>query len=106
MSSLPDKLKPVNRHLLVIPHTKEKQAEDRGIVLPEDYNPKQERYIAATVVDVAPDCAPHFRLLSSSERREVVVDSGMIEKTEYKGKAFHFVLENYVIGIVKAFHES
>lgn len=104
-NSLPKKVKPVNRHLLIFPHFKEEEKDDAGILLPEDYKPKEERYITATLVDVAPDCAPHFRSLSR-ERKEVIVDRGMIEEITYKDKKFFLILENYVVGILREFSED
>ena len=46
-----------------MPHFTEAKT-DNGVLLPEDYNPEQTRYIEATVVDVAPDCSEHIRSMS------------------------------------------
>ena len=101
MSRIPT-FKPVNRHMLIVPHFPEKQKENSAVLLPEGYEPDQERYILATVVDIAPDCAQHFRALRGSayEDKTVVVDRGMIEKISVKKKTNYLVLENYVVGIL------
>lgn len=92
---------PLNRRILIVPHFKE-QKDDTGILLPEDYKPQEDQYIAATVVAVAPDCAPSFApIRNSRERQEIVVDRSMIETVNYRGKKFHLVLENYVVGVMR-----
>lgn len=92
-------LSPLNRHLHIIPHFKPKRKEEAGVLLPEDYQPEKDRHVIATLVNVAPDCSkPFLSLKMSSERSEVIVDRAMIEKVECKGKVFHLVLENYVVG--------
>jgi len=106
MRNLPNKLKPVNRHLLVFPHIREEKKEDAsGILLPEDYKPLSDKYVSATVLDVAPDCSTSFLRLKR-DNGEIIVDRGMIEKVHYKGKDFHVVLENYVVGVLRGIDED
>jgi co-chaperonin GroES (HSP10) len=96
---------PVNRRILIVPHFK-KEKDDTGILLPEDYKPQEEQHIIATVVDVAPDCAPSFTSIRNSrERREVIVERSMIETIDYKDKKFHLILENYVVGVMRGRRE-
>ena len=96
-------LRPVNRHILIVPHFKQKQAEQaRGFVLPDSYQ-QEEKYIAATVLDVASDCTSALRALKldrDGHPREVVIDRAMVEEVDFKGKKYYIVLENYVAAIV------
>ena len=95
------RLKPTNRHLLIVPHEKNKKEElPFGIVLPET-NEEQSRYIEATVVDVAPDCASQFKKLKYENRDNpcIIVDRTMIEKVEVGDVVHHLILENYVMGL-------
>ena len=106
MSRLLNSLKPVNRHLLVLVHGKEEEKEEQnGILLPADYKPVSDKYVSATVLDVAHDCSTSFLRLKR-ENREIIVDRGMVEKVNYKGKDFHVVLENYVVGIIRGIDED
>ena len=95
-----ESLKPRNRHLTVVPHFTEAKTEN-GVLLPEDYNPEQTRYIEATVVDVAPDCSDHIRSMryESSEQCKILIDSSMLQQVNVKGKRIHLILENYVMGV-------
>ena len=96
-----ESLSPLNRRILIVPHFKEKK-DDSGILLPEDYKPQEEQHIVATVVAVAPDCAPSFASIRNSrERQEIIVDRAMIETINHKGKKFHLILENYVVGVMR-----
>ncbi len=95
-------LKPLNRHLVIVPHLKKENKTDHGVLLPEDYKPEQERWISATVVDVAPDCSDGVRNLRPgfSEATDILVDRSMIDEVTHKGKKFYVILENYVMGIL------
>jgi co-chaperonin GroES (HSP10) len=98
--------KPVNRHLLIVPHfqTREDKTES-GIFLPEDNSRKEDiRHIVATVVDVAADCNEVYKKYANGlipHNREIIIDSTMIEEVPYKGKNFYLILENYVVGLLK-----
>ena len=98
-------LKPTNRHLTIVPHyTKEEEA-PTGILLPEDYKPSQERYILATVIDIASDCSSQIQKLkydSAPEDCLVAVDSSMIQEVNIRGKRHHIVLENYIVGVMRS----
>lgn len=92
-------LTPSNRHIQIVPHFKEEK-NDSAVLLPEDYQPEEDRFVLATLVAVAPDCSSQFvSLKRSKERAEVLVDRSMIEKIECKDKVFYIVLENYVVGV-------
>ncbi len=103
------RLKPVNRHILVVPHPNKDEEQDTGVLLPEGYAPKRDKYSLATVVDVAPDCAKHFHNLRptmTSDASVIVVDQSMLEKIEFDGGRHHLILENYVVGIVRGLNEG
>ena len=93
-------LKPRNRHLTVVPHFTEAKTEN-GVLLPEDYNPEQTRYIEATVVDVAPDCSEQFKTMKygTANQAKILIDSSMLEQVNIRGKRIHLILENYVLGV-------
>ena len=105
---IPPSLKPVNRHLLIVPHFKGEEPNESGILLPEDYKPQEERYIVATVVDVAQDCAEPFQKLrrGTFSDKTVVVDKSMIEEVNVKDKTNHLILENYVVGLLRGLNED
>ena len=96
-------LKPVNRHLLIVPHFKREEPNESGILLPEDYKPREDRYITATVVDVAQDCAEPFQKLrrGTIAEKTIVVDMSMIEEVSVQDKTNHLILENYVVGLLR-----
>ena len=102
-------LHPVNRHIVIVPHVKQNETES-GVLLPEDFvrDENEDRYITATVVSVARDCAQAFQRLNSSigEQKQIVVDRGMIEDIILGDKTYHIILENYVIGILRGLNEA
>ena len=95
-------LKPVNRHLIIVPHV-EKNETNTGVLLPEDFKPDQDQYIEATVIDVAPDCDKQFRHLrySNIDNKRIVVDRSMIQEVKLKDKTHFMILENYVVGVYR-----
>ena len=108
MNSLgPRRLKPVNRHLVIVPHV-QKNETNSGVLLPEDFTQEEDRYISASVVDIASDCSSDFQRLRriSHEKNIVVVDRGMIEEVALNGKTHYIILENYVIGILRGLDED
>jgi co-chaperonin GroES (HSP10) len=102
MKSLIKRLKPINRHLLIIPHKKKKTQNKSTVLLPDDYSAKEERYILATVVDIASDCNTKFRQLhlDASKDCNVIVEKSMIQEIETRDKTYYLILENYVMGIL------
>ena len=74
------RLKPANRHILIVPHT-HKHEQQSNVLLPEGFL-EEEDYVEATVVDVADDCKSQFKALkygNLSENR-VLVDKKMIQE--------------------------
>tara|TARA_A100001011_G_C14256955_1_gene820480 strand:+ start:1152 stop:1478 length:327 start_codon:yes stop_codon:yes gene_type:complete len=92
-------LKPLNRHLLVIPHFKEEKTPS-GVILPDDYDPERVRYIEATVIRISPDCSDSIRKIkyNLSDESRIVIDSSMLQEIMVSGKKHYMILENYVLG--------
>ena len=89
--------KPVNRHIVIELIETPKPEAGSGILLPEDYAVKEERYGVARVVARASDVsfAPHL-----VRGREIIVDRSMVEEVELQEQTFQIILENYVLGII------
>ena len=92
-------LKPLNRHLLVIPHFKEAKTPS-GVFLPDDYDPEKVRYIEATVIKISPDCSESIRKIkyNLSDESRIVIDSSMLQEIVVSDKKHYMILENYVLG--------
>jgi co-chaperonin GroES (HSP10) len=88
---------PVNRYI-VIQMTEPRNPEtESGIILPDDFNPTEERYTSAKVIGWAEDVrfAPQL-----SAGATILIDRSMVEKITLEGRDSHVVLDNYVIGIL------
>jgi co-chaperonin GroES (HSP10) len=88
--------KPVNRYIQVklpevVPQT------TSGIVLPDDFKPKEERYGAAEVVSYATDVRFKEQIASGVS---VIVDKSMIEEITINNSKINVILDNYVVGII------
>ena len=93
-------LKPVNRHLVIVPHVKKNETPS-GVVLPDDYAPEEDLYVEATVLAMAEDCSEQLNFLKSSTaaaNNRIIVDRSMIREINLKSETFHVILENYVVG--------
>tara|TARA_B100000214_G_scaffold88339_1_gene60769 strand:+ start:12378 stop:12698 length:321 start_codon:yes stop_codon:yes gene_type:complete len=95
------KFKPVNRHIHIVPHTEEPKQES-GVLLPENYNPEQTKYVTANVIAVAADCNSQIQksFRAGLGSLKIIVDRSMIELVETKNKKLHVILENYVVGLL------
>ena len=95
-------LKPVNRHLLIVPHVKKNET-NTGVLLPEDYNSDENQYIEASVIDIASDCSKQFSHLKYEkiDNNRIVVDRSMIQEITLKDKTHYMILENYVVGVYR-----
>lgn len=102
---LPKKIKPVNRHLTIVPHFSTKEESESSVLLPDGFQKPEERYIVASVLDVASDCSLPMKELNLSIEKAIVVDQSMIEEINISDKKYYIILENYVIGILKNFNE-
>ena len=107
MVSRVEMLKPVNRHLLIIPHVKKNET-STGVILPDDYSPEEDQYIEASVIDIASDCDKQFRHLryGNIDNNRIVVDKSMIQEVTLKDKTHYMILENYVVGVYRRPDES
>jgi co-chaperonin GroES (HSP10) len=107
MESKIEMLKPVNRHLLIVPHVKKNET-NTGVLLPDDYNPDQDQYIEASVIEIAEDCDKQFRHLKCGNvcNNRIVVDKSMIQEVKLSEKTHFMVLENYVVGVYRRLNES
>ena len=107
MDSKLERLKPVNRHLLIVPHV-QKNETNTGVLLPDDYKSEEDRYIQATVIDIADDCDKQFRhlRLGTIDNNKIVIDRTMVEEVRLKDKTHFLILENYVVGIYRRADES
>lgn len=97
-------LKPINRHLLITPHSKKNETPN-GVVLPDDYSPEQDLFVEATVLDLADDCNQQLMIIkntASDIEKKIVVDQSMIQEINLKDETYHLILENYVIGVFDA----
>ena len=94
-----ERLKPVYRLMLVIPHV-QKNETNSGVLLPEDFYPNEVRYIEATVVYIAEDCSSQFRHLKYENigNNKVVLDRSMLQEINLKEKTHYLILENYILG--------
>lgn len=107
MGSRIERLKPVNRHLLIVPHVQQNET-STGVLLPDDYKPEEARYIEASVVDIADDCDKQFKhlRLGNVDNNMIVIDRTMIEEVKLKDKTHFLILENYVVGVYRRADES
>jgi hypothetical protein len=107
MSKIPPVLKPVNRHMTIIPHVKKSETKT-GVLLPDDFEIEEDRFITATVLDVAADCSVAFQKMRShsTDSRVVVVERSMIEEITVADKSYFAILENYVVGILRGANEN
>jgi len=87
--------KPVNRYILVAPAAADEPQKESLIVLPDDYKPTEERYVAVEVRAVAEDV--RFELDASSK---IIVDGSMMEEITIGATNYSVILDNYVVGIV------
>ena len=89
-------LDPRNRHLLLELLPEEEEQEKSAVLLPDGYKPVQNRYVAARLLERAPDCNIECSLDSV-----IVVENSMVNEVSYNGHTFHLVLENYVLGVIE-----
>ena len=89
--------KPLNRYLHV------KLVEDStpqtasGILLPDTFNPNEEKYACVEVINVSDDVKFKNQV---SEGTKVIVDKSMIDNINFMGKSINVILENYIVGVV------
>ena len=102
------RLKPANRHLLIVPHVKKNETAT-GVLLPDDYKPEEDGYIEATVIDIADDCNQQFGSLrygNITDEKKVIVDRSMIQEVNLRDTTHYLVMENYVVGVYRSTDED
>ena len=90
-------IRPVNRYLYVENNTKEAIEQETGILLPDDFKPKEERYISVIVRAWASDVRFSDYLV---EGAAVIVDRTMLEEISLNNETFTVIQDNYVIAIM------
>ena len=90
------KFSPRNRHLLVeVIEEEPKEKSKSSILLPEDYKPKDSAHSYVRIRDLSPDCT-----INISKSDMALVETRMLTELEVGEKAYHLILENYVLGVV------
>jgi co-chaperonin GroES (HSP10) len=89
-------IQPVNRYLYVENNTKESIEEESGILLPDDFKPKEERYTSVIVRAWASDVRFTDYLV---EGATLIVDRTMLEEISLNDKTITVIQDNYVIAI-------
>ena len=88
-------LKPVNRYILIeMPHKAQKS--ESLIVLPDDYKPKENKFIEVIALKAADDV--RFKINKSAR---LVVDHSMMEEISVCGTIYNIILDNYVVGMIE-----
>ena len=90
--------KPVNRYIQVELSEPEPIQTPTGILLPSDYEPKEERYVQASTVSWSPDVRFAEELALDSK---IIIDKSMVEEIKSNGRTMHLILDNYVLGLIK-----
>lgn len=89
---------PVNRHVHIALQQEAPPETASGILLPEGFNPTDERYVVAHVTAAADDVKFKGSIPPGTK---VVVDKTMVEEIKFLGKSINVVLENYIVGIIE-----
>ena len=92
-------IKPLNRHLLVALQTAEERSS--AVLLPEDFKEEKERYSIAKIITTSDDCKPALRRAALNPPKNILIQTDMVDAVVVAGTTFHFILENYVLGIVE-----
>ena len=77
--------------------------------MPDDYQPEENVYIEATVLDVAEDCNKQFSSLKLGRteiEKKIVLDRRMLQEVKLQDKTHYLVLENYVMGVYRRVDEG
>ncbi len=90
--------KPVNRYIQIKISDPEPVETISGILLPSDYEVKEEKYAQASTLAWSPDVRFADELDLGSK---IIVDRSMIEEVNSNGRTMHLILDNYVLGLIK-----
>jgi len=90
---------PCNRHLLIKEKSNVAENNDKPVILvPDDYNVKISPYGIYEVINVADDC---IKFDFNTIKKNILVNSNMVEEVKIEGADFLLVLENHVYGTFK-----
>ena len=89
-------LDPRNRHLLVEVLPEEEEQEKSAVLLPDNYRPAKSQYVAARLLERAPDCS-----IECSQGSVLIIENSMLNEISYNGHIFYLVSENYVLGVIE-----
>ncbi len=89
-------LKPMNRHLLSrrVSATQEGGDSAHGILLPEEYKPKQDRHCLVNLVDFSTDCNSVGELIRGET---YIFNASMLEEVEHQVTTHTVIVENHVV---------
>ena len=88
-------IEPVNKFILVVPIEEKKKDEQKGFLLPDDYNAPANPHQVCEVVLANP-----ANPLGLSPGERIVVESHMVQEIRTGGETNYLVQENYIIGVL------
>ena len=90
--------KPVNRYIQVkVVEEPAMSTTTAGILLPNDYEPTEERYVQARILAWSPDVRFAEEL---SQDTTAIIDRSMVEEINSNGNRMYMILDNYVLGLI------
>ena len=86
-------MRPVNRHILLVPHGLE-EVDESKILLPDDYKQKP-KFATGDVLSVSADCNISLKLGD-----KIVYDNSLLQEIVFNNKTTYLLLENYVLCVL------
>jgi len=87
---------PLNRHLWIELVEEKEEKKKSSVLLPEDFQKKEDPFAIVRVLDSAPDCSCRI-----PRGEQAVVERHMLKKIKIKEKEVYIVQENYLLGVLK-----
>ena len=87
---------PLNRHLWIELVEEKEEKKESSVLLPEDFQKKEDPFAIVRVLDSAPDCSCRI-----PRGEQAVVERHMLKKIKIKEKEVYIVQENYLLGVLK-----
>jgi len=87
---------PVNRYILIEIEDENENKTESGVILPDDFKVKDEKFVSANVLSWADDVRFTERLRTNAM---VIVDKSMVEEINVNNQLFTIIQDNYVVGI-------
>jgi len=84
-----------NRHVWIELLEEEEKKEDKGFLLPEDYEKPKSEYVLGKVLGFAEDCKQDLL-----ENEVVIFQRSMLQEIEIKDEKIYLILENYIFGSI------